>query len=220
MGVMRNIGVNILLVFIIITLLYSCGAGVGDTAEELSGGYTFRTDGSMRYILPNTTMFDKGIDSKIIELEYNANFILIKQKPELEPHVSFLAFSLRSNYSTLATIDNTNSELLPGQYEFFKAKLIEDSSLYKMLSTRISTENTAQDIEISQVIADSIIKNDPYYKDIFSREINYWIIAHGEPQKYFYLPSSEVYGPFSKQEYLTKRKELGVPEELKLEFEE
>lgn len=216
---MEKIGSNILIITVVITFIYSCTAGVGDTVKELSGGYTLRSDGNMSYILPNTTMFDLGVDSKVIEVKYNDNFILIKQKPDFESYKNFLAFNLRSNYSTLATIDSTDKNLLPGQYEFYKQKLIEDSSLYKMLSTKISTENTAKDIQISLEIADSIIKNDRYYQKIFSREINYWIIAHREPQQYFYVPSSIVLGPFSKEEYLKKRRELKVSKELKLDFE-
>ena len=58
-------------------------------------------------------------------------------------------------------------------------------------------------------IADSLIKNDPYFQIIFSRKLNYWIISHKE---------NSLFGPYSKEKYLEKREELGVPEELKLEF--
>ena len=86
-----------------------------------------------------------------------------------------------------------------------------------MLSEKLSTENTIKDMEYSQMVADSIILNDPYYQNIFSRELNYWIIVHQERQKYGYLDSSIFYGPYTKAEYLQKRKELKVPKNLKLD---
>lgn len=50
----------------------------------------------------------------------------------------------------------------------------------------------------------------------------YWIVNKQEPNVYsldtlFQLAKySNVYGPFKKEEYLQKRKELGVPQEFKL----
>jgi hypothetical protein len=50
----------------------------------------------------------------------------------------------------------------------------------------------------------------------------YWIVNKQEPNVYsldtlFQLAKySNVYGPFKKEEYMQKRKELGVPPELKL----
>ncbi|NQY29602.1 MAG: hypothetical protein HRT69_09025 [Flavobacteriaceae bacterium] len=61
--------------------------------------------------------------------------------------------------------------------------------------------------EKSELIADSLINNDPYYQKVFSRELNYWIISHQE---------DSLYGPYSKQQYLKKREVLKIPEKLKL----
>lgn len=62
-------------------------------------------------------------------------------------------------------------------------------------------------VDESESIADSLISCDSYYQEIFSRELNYWIISHKD---------DSLFGPYSKEEYLLKRKELGVPEELRL----
>jgi hypothetical protein len=59
----------------------------------------------------------------------------------------------------------------------------------------------------SEIIADSILKNDSYYRSIFNRKVNYWIISHERNQ---------LYGPLSKKEFSIKRIELEVPENLKL----
>jgi len=62
----------------------------------------------------------------------------------------------------------------------------------------------------SDKIADSILENDPHYVQLFSRKIKFWIISHA--------PDS-IYGPLSLEEYLEKRTELGVPDDLRLELE-
>lgn len=59
--------------------------------------------------------------------------------------------------------------------------------------------------KLAEKKADSILKNDPYYKKLFSRKTNYWIISKKDHQ---------VYGPYSKPEYEAKRKELKVSKKL------
>ncbi len=50
----------------------------------------------------------------------------------------------------------------------------------------------------------------------------YWIIDKSQEPVFNESTKtySNVYGPYSKEEYLVKRKKMGVPKELKLEFEE
>ncbi|KQS24674.1 hypothetical protein ASG33_23205 [Dyadobacter sp. Leaf189] len=68
--------------------------------------------------------------------------------------------------------------------------------------------NSTNDRIESERVADSLILNDPYYKSIFANTTNYWIISH---------QNKTMYGPLTKEEYFRKRKELKVPDELKLE---
>lgn len=74
---------------------------------------------------------------------------------------------------------------------------------------RYPTNSVEERIQ-SEVKSDSILKHDPYYKSIFAHKINYWIIAHKK---------KEVYGPLTKEEYIQKRSELGVPEDLEVKTE-
>lgn len=62
-------------------------------------------------------------------------------------------------------------------------------------------------ISKSEFLADSLISNDVYYKQIFDNEINYWIIDNK-----YEIPL----GPFQKNDYLNKRNELKIPQELEL----
>ena len=57
----------------------------------------------------------------------------------------------------------------------------------------------------SDFLADSLINNDIYYKQIFDNEINYWIIDN---------KNEILLGPLQKNEYLNKRNDLEIPQEL------
>jgi hypothetical protein len=70
--------------------------------------------------------------------------------------------------------------------------------------------NSEDDMIESERVADSLIQNDLYYKKLFTNKLNYWIVSHKH---------KKMYGPLTKIEYVAKRKELKVPDDLKLEEE-
>lgn len=67
--------------------------------------------------------------------------------------------------------------------------------------------NTKEEILQSENEADSILKNDRYYTNVFANRVNYWIISH---------KNDTVIGPLSQSEYFVKRRELLVPDYLQL----
>ncbi|MGC6471096.1 MAG: hypothetical protein ACON4E_07510 [Flavobacteriales bacterium] len=208
-------------IFSIVVIISCClfFSSCENNSNHLSGGYSFSANDNLS-ILPFPTIFDKGINRKITDYTFNEKFILVEQEPDLHHHIMMLSSSIRIRYSALKTIDSASVKLLPGQYEYYKQKLVEDSVLYRRMNKLgISSENSEKDRVFCENLADSIINKSPYYRGVFLRDVNYWIIAHRKPQEYFYLPSSDVFGPFSREEYLQKRKELGVPKELRLKTE-
>ena len=64
--------------------------------------------------------------------------------------------------------------------------------------------------KVQEQQADSILKSEAKYRDLFLRDKNYYIISKKNHQ---------VYGPLSKEEYLNKREDLRVSEDLVLEEE-
>lgn len=60
----------------------------------------------------------------------------------------------------------------------------------------------------SEKEADSLIANDPYYKKIFSNDTNYWIIQ---------IARDSLIGPLTKLEFEVTRKEMNIPDKLKLD---
>lgn len=204
------------IIFLIIVNLLICNS-CDDTPKCLSGGYCFSSDNLSLH--PYPTIFDEGIFRKITDYNYNDTCIVLEQKPELNYYKLMVGEYIGIRYRVLKNYKNRN-DLLPGEYEFYTNEFSKDSLLYnRMEKLGVTNSKTGNDIAICEFLADSIIFNNPFYQNIFSREINYWIIKHFVKKKYFYQKSSIVYGPYSKIEYLKKRKELNIPEELKLSFE-
>jgi hypothetical protein len=68
-------------------------------------------------------------------------------------------------------------------------------------------KNSLEDVEKTEELADSILRNDPFYKNIFSGTINFWIII---------IKSDSTIGPLTLNDYLIKRKKLNIPDNVHL----
>jgi hypothetical protein len=156
-----------LLIFLIIySLIFGCS---NDSSIELSGNYFYREEGSnVKQIISHTTN-RKEIYSKVIDYDYNKDFIIAVQQPDYKDYIIMIAFNLR---------DDTIR---------FSKKSLNDN--------------------LSEEVADSILKNDSNYKKIFLNKLNYWIISNKE---------NRVYGPLTKYEYLDKRKDLKIANYVKV----
>jgi hypothetical protein len=69
--------------------------------------------------------------------------------------------------------------------------------------------NSSEDIQKTLKISDSLISNNIFYKNIFSRSINFWIIAN---------KSNQFFGPMSLENYIEKRRSLNIPEKLTIKL--
>lgn len=89
---------------------------------------------------------------------------------------------------------------------YILAVQMPDSS---MLQAHLAGElNTGKEkITDLLLVADSLIAHDPYYKSIFSRDTNYWIIDNR---------THTLFGPLGYNEYVQKRDSLKIPPELEL----
>jgi hypothetical protein len=132
---------------------------------------------------------------------------------------------LSGNYQYYSEAKNENGIIGPHEIEanvtgygfdkdFIIAKQVPDKESYKVKlafdlrnKNRRSEVETQEDVIRSSAQADSIINHDPSYRNMFSGQPFYWIIRHRD---------SSIYGPLTKQEYLIKRMELGVPSSLEI----
>ncbi len=76
-----------------------------------------------------------------------------------------------------------------------------NKTLYEQLEHQISINNTEDDFRKASFIVDSLIKHNLYYKNIFNKKYNYWIINKKE---------KKLLGPFTYKEFQTKKMELDI----------
>jgi len=139
------------------------------------------------------------------EKELSGNFFYRDEGSKVKEIISHLSNG-KNIYSTIVSYDFNKDYIIAVQkpnYEAYKISLAfelrNDLKRYPA--------NSSEEIMQSERVADSLLKHDPFYVKVFSRDINYWIISNKIKQ---------VYGPLSKEEYLKKRTELRVPRKLKL----
>ena len=144
-------------------VISSCGAGVNNASEELSGDSYFRESGHDFSYIRSHNGRQRTIYPRIIAYAYNSDFILAAQVPNREHDKGLIT-----------------DELNHGK----------------------------EDLNILEKKADSILTNDPYFIKMLSGKINYWIIKND---------THELIGPMTGNQYLTKRVELNIPNDLKLD---
>ena len=205
------------LILILSSLLFSCiGGGVSDFIEDLGGGYFYLGEGpeaNMVFmpLLEESTHRHKG-DSIIVYPDvdlyaYNKRFILLRQKPSLEEQIWYLGDKIEYIARAFKFVDSLSiANAHKVNVKTYK-RYINDSVFYRMVASKISFHNTEEDWKFREMLADSIIKsNREDYKEYFN-DVNYWIIDK---------EIDKLFGPYSKEEYLREKAELGVPKKLKL----
>jgi hypothetical protein len=194
---------NGFLIFISILLLfYSCGPGIGDVSEDLGNGYYYRAEGSTRWIMPDN-IFKDGVYANVIDYSSNNNFIIVKQSPSKDINVLFTEI-LKSRYDLLLH-EKDSMEQTKEVKNFLNSELWKDSIWHKKIANQVFENNVVKNSDSLNKIAKQIIQKDSFFKSMLSRKINYFII---DKKKQI------VFGSFSINEYMLKRKELNIPESL------
>jgi hypothetical protein len=147
-----------------------------------------------------------GCNSSDYTQELSGNYFFISEGNS-EKYIENHSSMGKHIWSNIFSYSYDQNYILAAQtpvYASFKSFLA-----FEIRSTnKIYEKNTKEDIKISEVLADSILKNNTYYRNIFSRKINYWIIC---------IKNDSLIGPLSKNDYLQKCKVLGISKELNLE---
>jgi hypothetical protein len=194
---------NGFLIFISILLLFSsCGPGIGDVSEDLGNGYYYRAEGSTRWIMPDN-IFKDGVYANVIDYSSNNNFIIVKQSPSKDINVLFTEI-LKSRYDLLLH-EKDSMEQTKEVKNFLNSELWKDSIWHKKIANQVFENNVVKNSDSLNKIAKQIIQKDSFFKNMLSRKINYFII---DKKKQI------VFGSFSINEYMLKRKELYIPESL------
>jgi hypothetical protein len=186
----------------IVLLLSSCGPGIGDVTEDLGNGYYYRAEGSTRWIMPDN-IFKDGVYANVIDYSSNNNFIIVKQSPSKDINVLFTEI-LKSRYDLLLH-EKDSMEQTKEVKNFLNSELWKDSIWHKKIANLVFKNNVVKKSDSLNKIANQIIQKESFFKNMLSRKINYFII---DKKKQI------VFGSFSINEYMHKRKELNIPESL------
>ena len=180
-------------------MMYSCNDGQGET--KITEIYScFRDGNNIQIVRQGKGSIRNQIYPIVTDLKYDKQFLLVEQNPDsLWYHVD-LSFSLDRSYSR--NEQRKTIYFWPGYSNLTNNLLLE--------SKNISNKNSSADQKIFNEFADSLIRNDPFQRRIFSQQINYWILEFSK---------DSLHGPFSKQQYLLEKKKLLVPKDLKLRVE-
>lgn len=169
---------------IILVICNSCN--MSDYGEELSGSYHYSHMGKdFNYIYGKNNIYPN-----VQEFSFNDNYIIVYQKPEKFTYRNLFASDLYSRYTTYYRyLRDSVSE----KYYYDRKDILTYSTIAKQFEKKnVSFENSASDIQISHEIADSIMKNNPIQKKIFSLKKVYWIIQ---------IKGDVLYGPLSLEEF-------------------
>lgn len=189
------------IVLITLSLFFIASCNMSDTFEELPGDYTFVHEG-VNY---NFIGGKNEIYPDVIEYSFNKDFILACQKPNKFFYKILYASDLSNRYTLYYSYLNDS---ISGKYYKSRKEILADSTIAKIFKNKkVSFENNSKDIKKGEIIADSIIKNNPIHKKIFFLKKVYWIIQ---------IKGDILFGPYSKKEYLFKRKNIGIDKDLQL----
>lgn len=190
-----------------ILVLSSCG-NTNDYSEDLGNGYRFiHSGGGLRFISGSSSYKSTEIYPTVIEYEFDNNYVLVAQQPEKEDYKAILSGYIGSDYSFYMNTKADSTFLVRKNWEELEPLILKDSLTYQKLERRgLTAKNSVSDMEIVDDYIDSLFLHDEYYKKMFSRKINYWILDK-EKEKLF--------GPYSWEEYENKRQGLRIKMQLK-----
>jgi hypothetical protein len=199
---------------LIATYSCSCG-GFSDLTEHMGGGYSYRGEGEGSNVICYSEKLNSktSIDSIIVypdvkQFVYDDEFILVKQKPNLKGHVIELSAELSSITNAFRFFDSLPLNQVPHGYIEAVKENENKVSFYRELVLKTSPNNSLEDQLFFEKMADSIIKNNPLYNKMYHKNVNYWIINKSR---------KVILGPLSKNEYLKKKKEIGISEKLSMD---
>ena len=196
---------NYLCLLALALLLCKCHAQI-DADGDLGGGYSFNADGGMSWI-SGGNVYEDGIPGNIISFGHDHDYIIATQSPSKAYYHYFFPEDIIYRYRFLLYKEEIS--LHPNAYHqrFMNSKWWLDTELKTKITKHISADNYNNIEEITRIV-DSLVIHDPAYQKIFSSKVNYWILVK---------QGNQVFGPLSHQQYLDKRKELSVPDELQLD---
>ena len=190
---------NRFLILLFLVLTISCN--MSDSSEVLSEDYTYVHEGA-----DYNFIFGKNeIYANVIDYKFDENYILACQIPNRRMYLSAFESHLSGIYTSYyGYLKDSTSE----KFNRSRNEILADTLIPKIFKNKkVSFKNSLEDIQKGEEIADSIMKNNPFHKKVFSLKKVYWIII---------VKKNILIGPLSENEYKIKRKELKISDEIQL----
>lgn len=183
-------------------LLFNSCANLGDSTTDLGDGYFFEVDGGDAWIRADYIM-KNGIYPNIINYAFDNKFIIALQRPTLKGYRRLLAQDLRERYNQML---DTTRKYPHGidEVRFLNSHLWMDTNIHRNVIKVMLPDNQTS-FEKMDLIADSLVKNDPYFKYDLKNSVNYWIIIKKD---------NVVLGPLTEHEFNYKKKQMKIPADL------
>ena len=195
-------------ILIIFLFCCSCKFDNDDININLGSDYLCIKNGTLTEIYANNSYgFGQGIYPFVKNFAFDEKFIIVEQETKNKEILISFTEKLRMKYGILLYMKDS-IKITKDVEKFMQSKIWNDSIWHKKISREVLPESNVRSFDTLGNIASKIINEEPYFKEMFSRRINYYII---DKQK------QEIYGPFSKENYRIKREELKVSKTLVFE---
>ena len=189
--------------YLLLLIMFFVGC---EDRHNLKGHILYHNEGvGFRMIMSqNPLRYRISVYPDVVDFVNDSAFTLVKQVPSPKTSASLLGEDLYSMFNgyKYAIEDGSKDSVVLNPYNKWA---------FAMFSSRnASDSNTSRDLRLKEIVGDSLIKNDPYFIRIFSKNENFWIILNKH---------DSLIGPLTKAEYLKMRQYLRVPEKLRLKSE-
>ena len=184
---------------------------MSDDSHELGDGFTYRGEGTnSHYIIGGNILHNTLIYGNVLKYNSDDKFIIVEQNPSREEYKDQIGFDLGSDYYNYHNFITDSVRYKSEHSETQVAEAMTFSSLYPIFKARgISFNNSETDLAKCRIVADSLLKNHPYYQNIFQRKRNYCIIDK---------KSNAGYGPVDSLQFTKQCKLLGITLELEAHY--
>lgn len=161
-----------------------------------------------RLSIESGNSFKNSVLPLVVDYGFDEDFIIAVQKTDTVRIRRKIAENLALIYEYLESHRNYTYEE-PIEFTPKLEAFYNDQVLYNRFKKEVSRNNSDSDQRNSELIADSLLLHNPQYKKILLRPYNYWILNKN---------TDELFGPYSRMEYLIRRVQLGVPDNLTFEY--
>lgn len=153
-------------------------------------------------IFLNTSCNNRDLEKKLVGRYYYRD-----EGGEMKQILAYTGSSHNEIYGKVLSYDYDNEFIIVSQ-EPSSEDYIGMLSFYLRDDAVKYSKNDKDALRKSEKEADSLMKNNKYYQSIFRNDTNYWIIQ---------IANDSLIGPFTRSEFEKTRKEMEIPDKLKLD---